>query len=220
MVESRPRARRRQGLRRPARRQARRARSAHRRGRVVDAGGALAGRLLDHGGAALLRRPRDHGVRGRRSCVARPPEGIQRPRRIAQVDVLHDARTRRAGPRDLAAGQRRLEVRRRIDLADARRRPGARAHLLLDEQSGPRPERRACARATISTPLSIVAIEAADGTLPLALPRGASRPLGLRRAESRRAVRRADHGPRRARASPRSARPASRTSSIARTASR
>ena len=49
-----------------------------------------------------------------------------------------------------------------------------------------------------------------DGQVPLALPGGAPRPLGLRRAQSRRAVRRADRRARCARASPRSARPASR----------
>ena len=63
---------RRQDLRRPARRQARGARSAHRRGGLVDASRALAGRVLDHERAALLRRHGDHGVRGRRdrACAA------------------------------------------------------------------------------------------------------------------------------------------------------
>ncbi len=55
--ESRRRHRRRQGLRRPARRQARRARSEHGQGRLVHPGRALAGRVHDHDGAALLRRP-------------------------------------------------------------------------------------------------------------------------------------------------------------------
>ena len=49
-----------------------------RRCSLVDASGALAGRVLDHGGAALLRRARDHGIRRRRPRVARPPQGIRR----------------------------------------------------------------------------------------------------------------------------------------------
>ena len=47
--------------------------------------------------AALLRRPRHHGLRGRRPRGARPREGLRRARRQARVDVLHDPGPRRAG---------------------------------------------------------------------------------------------------------------------------
>ena len=121
--EPRRRPRRRQSLRRPARRQARRARSAHRQGRLVDPSGALAGRLHDHVGAALLRRARHHGLRGRRARRARPRESVQRQERQARVDVLHRARPRRGRPRYVAAGQRPLARRRRAGLEHAGRRP-------------------------------------------------------------------------------------------------
>ena len=74
--EPRRRARRRQGLHRAARRQARRARPEDRPGRLEDAGRALAGRLLDHRGAALRRRHGDHrrlGRRVRHRAAASPP---------------------------------------------------------------------------------------------------------------------------------------------------
>ena len=76
--EPRRRARRRQGVRRPARRQARRARSADRQGRLVDAGRALAGQLLDHRRAAVPRRQGHRRFRGRRPRHARPREGVRR----------------------------------------------------------------------------------------------------------------------------------------------
>ena len=110
--EPRRRARRRQSLRRPARRQARRARSAHRPRRVVRASRTLARRLLDHERAALLRRTRLHGLRGRRARHSRPRESVRRARRQARVDVLHDPGPRRSRPRHVAARQRDLDGRR------------------------------------------------------------------------------------------------------------
>ncbi len=48
-------------------------------------GRALAGELLDHGRAALLRRHGDHGLRGRRPRHARPRQGVRRERRTSCV---------------------------------------------------------------------------------------------------------------------------------------
>ena len=76
--ESRSRDRRRQGLRGPTRRQARRARPEDRQGRLERPGRAMAGRLHDHDCAALLRRPRDHGLRRRRIRRPRTREGVRR----------------------------------------------------------------------------------------------------------------------------------------------
>ena len=67
---------------------------------------------------------------------------------------------------------------------------------------------------------SIVAIDAKNGQIPLALPASAPRHLGLRRAESGDPVRRRRTTASCAKASRRRARPAGSTSSIARTASR
>ena len=132
---------RRQGLRGPARRQARRARSTQRSRRLVSASGDERGRLQHHDGAALLRRPRDHGLRGRRPRQPRPREGIRREHRQARLDVLHDPGSRRARARHMAHRQRHVGVRRRGRLADAGRRSELGARLFLDGQSGPRLER-------------------------------------------------------------------------------
>ncbi len=217
--EPRRRARRRQGVRRPARRQARRARPEDRQGRLVGAGRALAGRAHDHERAALLRRPRDHGLRGRRVRHPRPRQSVRRAKRQARLDVLHDSRPRRVRPRHVAAGQRPLAARRRVGLADAGRRSRARTHLLLDGQPGPRLQRR---RARRRQPVLGVDRRARreDRQVPLALPAGASRHLGLRRPEPRRAVRPRVERRRCAKASRSRARRAGSTSSTARTARR
>ena len=75
-------------------------------------------------------------------------------------------------------------------LADAGRRSRARARLFLDRQSRPRPARRRAARRQPVQRLDRRR-RRAHRQIPLALPAGASRHLGLRLAESRRAVRRA-----------------------------
>ena len=200
--EPRRRHRRRQDLRRQARRPARRARSTHGPRGLVDPGRALARRLLDHERAALLRRHGHHGFLGRRDRRARPRQGVRRRRRQAALDVLHDPGSRRGRPRHLAARQRSVDARRRDGVADAGRRSRARAHLFLDRQSRARLQRRrACRRQPV---LGVDRRDrGAHGQIPLALPRGPPRPLGLRRAESRRAVRRCDRRTRaqRARAS-------------------
>ena len=76
--EPRRRARRREGLPRPARRQARRARPGERPGRVDDAGRPLPAGLHDHERAALLQRPRLHRALRRRVRDPRPPDGVRR----------------------------------------------------------------------------------------------------------------------------------------------
>ena len=71
-------ARRRQDLRRPARREARGARSAHGRSRLVDPSRGPEGRLQHHERAALLRRQSHHGFRRRRSRHSRPRQSVRR----------------------------------------------------------------------------------------------------------------------------------------------
>ena len=93
-AEPRRRARRGQGVRRPHRRAARGARPAHRQGHLDDPGGALAGRLRDHCGAAVLRRPRHRRLQRRRDGRARTHQGLRRQDRQAALDVLHRARPR------------------------------------------------------------------------------------------------------------------------------
>ena len=117
--------------------EARRARSTHGRSRLVGSSRGPEGRLQHHERAALLRRQGHHWLRRRRSRHARPRQSIRRENRRARMDLLHCTRARRDRPRDVAARQRRLEVRRRVGLADAGDRSRARARLLLDGQSGP-----------------------------------------------------------------------------------
>ena len=115
---ARRRARRRQGVHRPARRQARRARPEDRRGRVEDAGlpwqeGTRSRR------AALRRRHGHHRHLRRRVRHSRPGHGLRRQDRQGGLALLHDPRPRRDRPRDVARDRRRLEARRRARLADA-----------------------------------------------------------------------------------------------------
>ena len=140
--------RRRQGLPRPARRQARRARPEDRQGRVDDLRRPLAGRLHAHPRAALLRRHGDRGRLRRRVLAARPRRRLRREDGQAEVALLDDPRPRRDRPRHVAAGQRRVEDGRRSGLADPGRRPRARPALLLHRQRRPRPRTAASARAT------------------------------------------------------------------------
>ena len=60
--------------------------------------------------------------------------GVRRQDRQARLALLHDPGPGRDRPRHVAAGQRRLEARRRAGLADAGGRSRARADLLLDRQ--------------------------------------------------------------------------------------
>ena len=93
-----------------------------RQGRVANPGRTLAGRLQPHGRAALLWRARDRRRVGCRVRNPRPREGIQREDRRAGMDLPHGAGTRRARPRHVAAGQRFVEERRRLRVADTRGR--------------------------------------------------------------------------------------------------
>ena len=188
--------------------------------RMDDSSRASGGELLDHAGARLLRRPRHHGLRGRRPRHARPRQSLRRRRRPARLDVL----SRFRGPASRATRRgRRTTMRGSTAAASVWQTPaidpGAWARLLLDGQRGPRLQRRRARRRQ-----SLHGVDrrdrARDRKIPLALPAGASRHLGLRLEQSRRA-----HGPERrtgarARRSSRSARRAGRTSSTARRASR
>ena len=102
--------------------------------------------------AALLRRPRDHGLRRRRIRRPRTREGVRREERLARVDVLYDPRARRARPRHVAARQRGVAQRRRHRMADAGARSRARAHLLLDRQRRAPTSTAACGPATTCSP--------------------------------------------------------------------
>ena len=103
LAEPRRRARRRQGLLRPARRQARRPRPEDRRGRSGDRGRST-------GRRATRSRPRRctttalyHGHLGRRVRHPRPRDGARRQDRQGGLALLHHPGPRRDRPRDLAA---------------------------------------------------------------------------------------------------------------------
>ena len=118
------------------------ARSRDGKGRVVDPGRALAGELLDHRRAAVRepldfargRRNGHHRLCRRRSRHTQSPQGVRREGRPPDLDLLHDSRSGRAGSRHVAEGQRRVEVRRRCDLADAGGRSRSRSSLFLNGQ--------------------------------------------------------------------------------------
>ena len=141
--------RRRQDLRRPARRAG--------SSRSISAPARSCGRSKPSAGrTASASRARRSTTTAWSSRVSRAARSASRGRVKAfdaedgklRLDVLHDSRSRRARPRHVAAGQRRVEVRRRVRLADAGRRSRARPHLFLDGQSRPRSATAACAPAT------------------------------------------------------------------------
>ena len=112
-----------------------------------DSGRASRGEFFDHAGAGLFRRHGHHGLRRRRSRHARPREGVRRRRRQAASGRFTSIPgPGEPGSRDLAAGQRLVEVRRRRGVADAGHRSRARARLFLDGQRGPRLQRRRARR--------------------------------------------------------------------------
>ncbi len=90
------RPRRRQDFRRSARRQARRARSADRRGRLVGAGRALAGRLSRSRARRSIRRLVIRASPAASAASAAASRPIRGRRRQADLDVLHRPRSRRA----------------------------------------------------------------------------------------------------------------------------
>ena len=91
---ARRRARRRQGLHRPAGREARRARPEDRQGRLGDGRRALAGRFHADARAALLRRHGDRGRLRRRVLASRPRHCLRRQDGQAEVAILDDPRPR------------------------------------------------------------------------------------------------------------------------------
>ena len=121
---------------------------------------------------------------------------LRRDHGQAEVALLDDPRPRRDRPRHVAPGQRLVEDRRRAGLADPGGRSRARPALLLDRQCRPRPERE---QARGRQPVHGLDRRGRreDRKIPLALPAGPSRHLGLRRPEPRRPVRRRrEEGPR------------------------
>ena len=193
-------------------------RPARSRGRCKPSAGRTG--FSDHERAALLRRARHHGLRRRRVRHPRPREGVRREDGKLVWTFYTIPGPGELGPRHVAAGQRRVEARRRVGLADAGRRSRARAHLSSRRATRAPTTTAPCAPATTCSSASIVALDAKTGEIPLALPAGASRHLGLRRPEPRRAVRSRVRTARCAKASRSRARRAGSTSSTARTASR
>ena len=96
----------------------------------------LQGRLHRHQRAAHRQRRADHRHGGRRVHHARLSERLGSGNRQAPVAPLHRARARRERLGDLAEGHRRLEVRRRADVAQRRVRSRARSRLLGHRQPG------------------------------------------------------------------------------------
>ena len=115
-----------------------------------------------HGGAALLRRQGHRRLHGWRVRRPRPHQRLRREDRQARLELLDGAGARRDRSRDLAAGQRRVEVRRRAGVANAERRPRARHDLFLDRQRRAGSERRD-SRGRQSLHVSLVALDANTG---------------------------------------------------------
>ena len=115
----------------------------------------------------------------RRQLPARPRDRARREDGQVPLDLRSRARTRRAGSRDLAAGQRHLEVRRRRHLDDAVGRRGAGARVSRDRQRGAPMGRRTQARRQPVQQLRRRA-RPEDGEDALALPDRAPRHLGTR----------------------------------------
>ncbi len=112
---------------------------------VGGAGRRHPGRLQHHERAARLQGQGDHRHRRRRVRHPRLCRRLRRRHGQAPLAVLHDSRSGRVWPRDLAG--RQLEDRRRPDLADRLLRSGAEPAVLGRGQSG-RAGRPVPARAT------------------------------------------------------------------------
>ena len=187
------RARRRHGrwphLHRPARQPGDRAGPENRQGAVAHAEpDACRRRLFHHHGAALLRRHGDHRPQRRRHGQSRRDQGLRRPHRQGTLALVHRARARRARQRDLAEGQRRVEIRRWRGVEHARGGSGTGPDLFPRRQSRARSQ-RPCARRRQPVHIGRGRAGCEDRQIPLALPAHASRHLGLRRLESRHPVR-------------------------------
>ena len=185
------------------------------------AGRALAGRLHDHERAAVLRRPRDHGLRRRRVRRARPREGVRREGRQARCG--RSTRSRAAASPATRPGRRTTRSGSTAAARCGRRRPSIPSSACIYFSTGnPGPDFNGAVRAGDNLfTSSIVARRSEDRQIPLALPAGAPRPLGLRqrRTPSCCSISTIDGTPAQGR-SRRRARRAGSTSSTARTASR
>ena len=177
---------RRPGRLRHAQRRGDRAQPGHRQFGVGDARrepGADPGRGGDDRADVRARQ----GVRGPRERRHRRTGARDRPRRgdgRSGVDLLRRAAAGRGRPRDLAAGQRLVGVRRRRRVAGRHRRSRPRDGLLLDRQPGADVRRRA---ARGGQPVHRVRPRARHGDrrAALALPGGAPRHLGRRHRHPR-----------------------------------
>ena len=153
--------------------------SEDRRRRVVRAGRTLAGRLRDHERAALLRRSRHHGLRGRRDRHPRPRQSVRR--RDGELvwtfytipgpgEVGHDT-----WPQDNELWQHGGASVWHTPAFDPE------LGLIYFSTGNPGPDFNGAVRAGDNLfSSSIVAVDAKTGQVPLALPAGASRHLGLR----------------------------------------
>ena len=203
--EPRRRDRRRQDLLGPARRQARRARSSDAAPSSGRSRRNAPRRLQHHDRAALLRRARHHGFRGRRPRAPRPRESVRRARRRARWTFYTIPGPGEFGHDTWPADNDTWEY----GGAAVWQTPAVDPELGLVYFStgNPGPDlngSRAARRQSVQRLDRRDRGE--DRQVPLALPAGASRSLGLRLAESRRAVRCASTTAGCARASSRSAR--------------
>ena len=128
------------------------------------------------------------GLAKRRHRRTGPGAGPRRGDRRGGVDLLRRAAAGRVRPRDLAAGQRLVGVRRRRRLAGRHRRSRSRDGLLLDRQ--PRADvRRRAARGGQPVHRLRPRARHGDRRAALALPGGAPRRLGRRHRHAAAAVR-------------------------------
>ena len=147
------------------------------------------GRLRHRQRPALLRRHGHHGLRRKRHGHARAHQGVRREDRQAALDLLHRARPRRARPRN--AGRRTA-----MSGSTAARRSGRRPPidpelgLIYFSTANPGPVLNGNLRAGRQS-LQRLDPRAGgeDRQIPLALPAGSPRHLGLRLAQSRHPVR-------------------------------
>ena len=170
---------RRQGLPHHARRVRRGLRCQDRQGGLEDQGRRMEGRhFADAGAAGRERCPGDRQLR-RRVRRARLHRRLRHRDRQAALAALHHSGERREGQRDLAAGQQRLGVGRRLGLDHRLLRSRPRPHVLGHRQPGAVGVAVAAGR----QPLHLVGAgdAAEDRRDRLALPVHAERRLRLRR---------------------------------------
>ena len=123
------------------------------------------GRLLRDQRADRRQRRADLRHGRRRIDDARLPRRLGSRHRQEAVAPLHHSRARRARLRDLAEEQRRLEARRRADLALGFLRSAARSRLLGHRQRRAVRSRGRAGRWTACTPSSVLAIRPKTGEI-------------------------------------------------------